>query len=64
MNQFGRFLKRFIPAIAGNAASMVGTLVMRAVHPRDRGERTMGATISFQYDGSSPRSRGTHIGSD
>ena len=50
---------RFIPAGAGNAGMWPWWVVIRAVHPRGRGERTMSASGLAVSIGSSPRARGT-----
>ena len=50
---------RFIPASAGNGCSRLGLDPMKAVHPRERGERPNSRLTALLNDGSSPRARGT-----
>ena len=50
---------RFIPAYAGNAVLHVPRHPCTAVHPRIRGERTMGNPAPALSIGSSPHTRGT-----
>ena len=51
--------KRFIPACAGNSLQEHWTLILIGVHPRLRGELTLGRPHSSRPDGSSPLARGT-----
>jgi len=50
---------RFIPAPAGNTATLAGTAVEGAVHPRACGEHLSQIRTSASAVGSSPRLRGT-----
>ena len=50
---------RFIPAYAGNAVLHVPRHPCTAVHPRIRGERSIGRPSRALLDGSSPHTRGT-----
>ena len=50
---------RFIPASAGNGLITRPTKSLLAVHPRERGERTLSQSLDAINDGSSPRARGT-----
>ncbi len=52
-------LTRFIPACAGNAKKAPFPFGLGAVHPRMRGERTIGIEAGTIVDGSSPHARGT-----
>ncbi len=52
-------LPRFIPASAGNGFRWPRRLWPAPVHPRERGERAVVATICTDCGGSSPRARGT-----
>ena len=52
---------RFIPALAGNTMAALSLSSHGTVHPRARGEHIGGTRLSAYYDGSSPRSRGTHF---
>ena len=52
-------LLRFIPAGAGNTEVRQALAVLRAVHPRGRGEHVLRAAGLGDADGSSPRARGT-----
>ena len=54
--------QRFIPAYAGNAASAQIPVTDVAVHPRIRGERTWAMYAFRALAGSSPHTRGTHVG--
>ncbi len=54
-------LQRFIPACAGNTASMQRNISLFAVHPRVRGEHPMKVFNSHVWAGSSPRARGTQF---
>ncbi len=61
-NFFNEFVRRFIPARAGNTVHVVKVHPYSPVHPRASGEH---ATISYGFVsivGSSPRERGTHRG--
>ena len=51
--------ERFIPACAGNTASLPGGAVRRAVHPRLCGEHEQPPDLLGELDGSSPPVRGT-----
>ena len=51
---------RFIPADAGNTASVFLFAESVTVHPRGRGEHAHSAVTRFKHIGSSPRTRGTH----
>ena len=51
--------RRFIPARAGNAATLRPTAFPSAVHPRACGERDQTTIINARPSGSSPRVRGT-----
>ena len=53
--------KRFIPACAGNAVSLIYRLTNIAVHPRMRGERRVVNVSARVSGGSSPHARGTHV---
>ena len=53
--------RRFIPACAGNALHLHAVGWDRPVHPRVRGERVSGGTITSVTVGSSPRARGTQV---
>ena len=55
-----RWINRFIPACAGNAASFATTALAYSVHPRVCGERALTLAIFQMFHGSSPRVRGTH----
>ena len=50
---------RFIPAYAGNSASVTPIDLTKSVHPRLRGELSEGAGLRISGDGSSPLTRGT-----
>ncbi len=50
---------RFIPAHAGNTWSLFGRSILKAVHPRARGEHSCRPSCRRGYRGSSPRTRGT-----
>ena len=50
---------RFIPACAGNADSLRGSLHPPSVHPRMRGERGSAGIGALIFYGSSPHARGT-----
>ena len=54
---------RFIPASAGNTVSPRSVPSSWKVHPRERGEHTGTLTASSATSGSSPRARGTRVGS-
>ena len=54
------FVKRFIPAWAGNTEQIVLRTVRYSVHPRVGGEHYSRPRESLESDGSSPRGRGTH----
>ena len=51
--------ERFIPALAGNAVSILLPRRVASVHPRAGGERTVCAGTGYPPTGSSPRWRGT-----
>ena len=53
------FLRRIIPARAGNAWAAASPCSPRSDHPRASGERRHAAITSESIDGSSPRERGT-----
>ncbi len=53
--------KRFIPAYAGNAVVYPPTTPGVTVHPRVRGERSVGVSFRCWVSGSSPRTRGTQF---
>ena len=55
----GRKLNRFIPACAGNATNGTGLPSSQTVHPRMRGERSIGLSSASHLVGSSPHARGT-----
>ncbi len=55
------WLRRFIPACAGNAASSRQWAAVAPVHPRVCGERIERAQLVNSYAGSSPRVRGTRF---
>ncbi len=55
------FLRRFIPAHAGNASSSPPASSSRSVHPRARGERAYRWFLRTRFSGSSPRTRGTPV---
>ena len=55
------FSDRFIPALAGNGPVHCHSSPAPTVHPRARGERVSGPTITPTQCGSSPRSRGTGL---
>ena len=59
MEQVGVAVDRFIPACAGNAASISLAASRWAVHPRMRGERVAWGAILVVRAGSSPHARGT-----
>ena len=52
---------RFIPACAGNAATISAHSSGEAVHPRMRGERGYQVVTQFAGRGSSPHARGTLV---
>ena len=52
---------RFIPAHAGNTVVYLWPDNVVAVHPRARGEHFFLAYSAILVDGSSPRTRGTHL---
>ena len=54
--------QRFIPAYAGNAGAPVMSVIITAVHPRIRGERTNRSAPARINRGSSPHTRGTLTG--
>ncbi len=58
------WVKRFIPACAGNAHEHVDLDQHSAVHPRVCGERWTARCSTSTGDGSSPRVRGTRIQRD
>ena len=51
--------RRFIPAYAGNAASVLSPSWPASVHPRIRGERFVVVDADMMFSGSSPHTRGT-----
>ena len=53
---------RFIPAYAGNAYGKLAAGRRLPVHPRIRGERWIGIDAERGLSGSSPHTRGTHVG--
>ena len=55
----GRSRHRFIPAQAGNSLGVRRRFGCGAVHPRASGEQLSRATFEPDFDGSSPRKRGT-----
>ena len=55
----GHGRRRFIPARAGNAASICLRRASVTVHPRASGERPEPSSLTFGLLGSSPRERGT-----
>ena len=57
-------IKRFIPACAGNAFSIVRFNLEKPVHPRVCGERVTGSARLRSMTGSSPRVRGTRKRTD
>ena len=50
---------RFIPARAGNTERSEAPVMLRAVHPRTRGEHRMTDAAVSEANGSSPHARGT-----
>ena len=50
---------RFIPAGAGNSATVLLAFAVRSVHPRWRGEQWWRSTTTTTHGGSSPLARGT-----
>jgi hypothetical protein len=52
---------RFIPALAGNTTVRPSLSARCTVHPRARGEHSKNSIVTFNANGSSPRSRGTPI---
>ena len=56
-----RRLRRFIPACAGNTATVAEGLSRSPVHPRVRGEHVPRAGQFARNSGSSPRARGTQL---
>ena len=50
---------RFIPAYAGNSASVTPIDLTKSVHPRLRGELNMSFKVYKKAAGSSPLTRGT-----
>ena len=54
--------RRFIPACAGNGDAVKATWHTRPVHPRVCGERIRTARMRVLISGSSPRVRGTVVG--
>ena len=60
----GNIFYRFIPAFAGNATCAGCWADWLPVHPRVCGERTIGMGSLAEFDGSSPRLRGTHLQSN
>ena len=57
-----RFHYRFIPAYAGNAATLRASCASVSVHPRIRGERLRRSIDTHGRQGSSPHTRGTPNG--
>ena len=55
--------RRFIPAYAGNASWPRNSSTALTVHPRIRGERYKMVGETLKFDGSSPHTRGTLLGS-
>ena len=51
--------RRCIPAHAGNGACQAGAFASPSVHPRACGERVLNGASPVNYDGASPRMRGT-----
>ena len=51
---------RFIPAHAGNTLPKTLGTTAASVHPRTRGEHVAAGNACWDYDGSSPHTRGTH----
>ena len=54
-----KLLARIIPAWAGNTDTQPGVLAVRSDHPRVGGEHERVVVRGFDYNGSSPRGRGT-----
>ena len=57
--QFRQIFGRFIPAYAGNAPGSLPSQWPGPVHPRIRGERSLGSLVTRRAYGSSPHTRGT-----
>ena len=57
--EFNASVTRFIPACAGNAVHVETSVRYPPVHPRMRGERTIGFPLWQISRGSSPHARGT-----
>ena len=57
--RFRQYVRRFIPACAGNALAMAIAAAGLAVHPRVCGERVTNTRATIDGGGSSPRVRGT-----
>ena len=53
------FIRRFIPAYAGNSSPSIRLKTLRTVHPRLRGELCINKHHSLPVSGSSPLTRGT-----
>ena len=60
MAQHDADCQRFIPAGAGNTLLAPGVELLRAVHPRWRGEHACHSELFSIVCGSSPLARGTH----
>ena len=58
-NTLGLWIKRFIPAHAGNMRFRARTASLGAVHPRTRGEHYCTEESALLIAGSSPHTRGT-----
>ncbi len=59
LDRLGYVADRFIPAYAGNSLDMCRSRCTFPVHPRLRGELLQKLTISINWAGSSPLTRGT-----
>ena len=55
------FVRRFIPACAGNTSPAIASCTSITVHPRVRGEHISYAPQKIVEGGSSPRARGTRV---
>ena len=59
IRQAAQYVRRFIPACAGNAIASSNPSGRKSVHPRVCGERFLRLPVSDLCSGSSPRVRGT-----
>ena len=55
-------LGRLIPAHAGKTSSVAWAMSPRPAHPRSRGENAVSRVVAFFEKGSSPLTRGKHLG--